>query len=233
MNIINKATVANFFIKGFSFEAVRNEINRLSWVARQLYFAHDYEAVLAVSDRILELSHIAENRGLYFRGLALSRLGGESQIQAYRIYQHLAESPQAIIRASGHLHLASYTLASNDLTQALKLATEAHRLSLTQDWCAPLVTFQAQNLSAINGESDKSLELLWQNRHLAKHLGSLYPALEIDYLNSIAYELHQVGQVEYAAHLIEKVKKTPYFLIEPEYQATYAEIQEARACYAL
>src|ERR1051325_2955662 len=225
-----KVTGTNLFILRSSVEKVVTETNRLSYLASQFYFARNYNAVISIADQLLNLPGKAESLGQYYLALSLSRQGAAGREFAYKTLCQLADSPDPIIRSGAHLRLASHAKLKN-FDEAIHLAKIANRLSLSQDWCAPLVTAQAQNfigvLLSLEGAHQNSLEVFSNNLILSKHLGSSYPTLYFDTLNSCAIELSEGGQYDYAQHLIKKVAASPYYSLYPEWQETYAEIAQA------
>jgi hypothetical protein len=112
----------NFFIKQSS-DKVESEINKLSLLARQLYFEKNYTGVMAIAEALLKLPASANTLGQYFLALVLSRQGA-TQEQAYALHCNLAECPDPAIRAGAYLHLTSRQLYYQNIDEAFYLANK-------------------------------------------------------------------------------------------------------------
>jgi hypothetical protein len=82
---------------------------------------------------------------------------------------------------------------------------------------------------SLKGDHQSSLELFQKNIPLTRQLGTYYPCLYFDSLNSLAVELNEDSQTEYATHIIKEVAKSPYYSLYPEWQHSYNEILTAHS----
>jgi tetratricopeptide (TPR) repeat protein len=197
---------------------------RLSLLARQAYVNRDYELLRAYYEILLNLGSVSEDAGLLYKGLYESI----SNPLECGIFERLAESSDPRIRAASILKLGGIAYRKNHEAEAQKLILLANKIALSNNMCAPLIAFNAQDaysgILSAQGAHDESLRILQNNSTLVNYLGGFFPVTKGEFLNNCAYEHLQMGNFEAAWHLINKAIALPTSY--PEWLETREEIEQ-------
>jgi tetratricopeptide (TPR) repeat protein len=228
----NKQTLRNLFIFSTSIaERVNQKIQHLTFAARQAYYERDYHKVALCSEELINLSPRSEFAGLYFHALANSQQGNNTNQEAQRIYEMLAQDAPSSVQSAAMLALGLKALQSNQLDEAKRLLTESNKISVVNT-CAPITAIQTQSaLSALysqQGDHYKSALILKKMLPDVFILGRAFPAYLGAELNNYAYELGQLRQFQAASQIISSVVSSSYANLYPEWQETACEIHEAQ-----
>jgi hypothetical protein len=190
----------------------------------------DYTSVLAIAEKLLNMSGRANTMGQEFLGRVLSRQSTTRE-QADALFRNLTGCPDPITRAGAYMHLTSReVLVYQNLDEAIYFANKALPLALNH---SPIITAQIQDLLSIalsiKGDHKRSLTLCQENLKLTKLLSKYDPFLYFNALNSLAVVLFEDKQTEYAAHLIKQVAQSPYYSKYPEWQESFKDIMASQS----
>lgn len=229
MNRITKPSNLSLCITNFSFRfSIDLLAKHLSFLARQAYSVRDYNLVKAISQELLHLSPKSEPLGHYYQGLVLARaLTGDIK-GAEKIFHALIDCPQISIRAAATLATGYIEYAKGNLQDARRLFTLSHRLSVSKDICAPVVTLQSASAVALIAEAigdQNQVALLSSLIPLAERIGCVMPAVRDDYFNNYAVELSRSGNLVEASHYIQRATSSPFAKSFPDWQETQLEIE--------
>ena len=223
----------NFFMVLFSnLEKVEVSAKSLAYVTRQAYHWQESDFQLRAAERLIKLSPRTQDEGRYFYALAQSRLGKTEFEKACDEFKDLSNHAPIQIRAAATLTTGIHLVTTGNLKEASYRIIEANKMSLSSNLCAPMVTFDSLNamstIRSIEGDHQGSLDMMRGLVPLLRILGRAFPVLICEYWNNCAYELSQLGELDSASHLINKLKKTPYFGINSDYNETFEEIEQKK-----
>jgi tetratricopeptide (TPR) repeat protein len=231
-----KATqvINNFFIVTSSYlEKVKVTSGNLSYLARQAYCLREYDLQKKVAERLIDLSPSSEAEGRYFYALALLKQGKGGSKHAHEIFQELADLAPVQIRAAATLATGIKLFREAELKRASQVILEANKMSLSNNLCAPIVAIDSLNmistLRSIEGDHQGSLETMQGMLPLLHMVGHTYPVFMFEYWNNCAFEHLCLGDLNAATYFINKLTRTPYLNLHPEYLETAEEIKEAQA----
>jgi hypothetical protein len=223
----------NLFMVLFSnLEKVEVSAKSLSYVTRQAYHWQESDFQLRAAERLINLSPRTEHEGRYFYALAQSRMGKSEFEKACDEFKDLSDHAPIQIRAAATLATGLNLLAAGHMKEAFPRIIEANKMSLSSHLCAPIIAFDSLNwmstIKSLEGDHEGSLKMMRGLIPLLRVLGRAFPLLICDYWNNCAYDLSQLGELDSASHLINKLKKTPYFGINSDYNETFEEIEQKK-----
>jgi hypothetical protein len=223
MKQINKKFLSFFIPSSFCDRAVLT--NRLSFAAKQAYFARNYEELEIYGNRLIDLSPGTETLGQYYLALAQSRYWSENREKVKRTFEDLAESEHSCIRAASLLALGGERLLNGKTdNETARLFLESCSIALRNKHLLTFVQSQSalSVLCSMNKDHPQSLEILKGLKPHIDRLNNNY--LTADFYNSVAYELNQLGNSEAAKGFALYVMKSPHLSAYPEWQKNLREI---------
>jgi hypothetical protein len=227
----SKSKIPESLLILFSYaEKVGETAIHLSYRARRAYTERDFSRLADYSKSLINLSPF-EEVGEYYQALTLSQHGAGDIENSQSTFHKLTESPIIQLRAASTLTLGMQEIRRNNYTEAERLIFKATQLALSDSICAPLTLINAHNglsiIRGIEGDSKESLKVLSAVEPLVKAIGSFYPAMLGQDLNSRAYEHLQLGALEAASHLINKALAIKSVTPFTEWLETKQEIDSA------
>ena len=229
MKQATNTVITNFLISRISLSKDVDElINRLSYWARQAYFARDQEQVSRITE-ILELTNYhGQAIGQFYKASVLNN-GPKDLDQASKIWQKLIDDSPPPVRAASLLALGLNELQEQNFTEANRHIGEASDYGLSRGK-SPIVYLHAQSslsyIRSIEGDHVESLKILQKITPEIKYIGKYFPAIAAEHWNNCAYELACVRELEIASHLINKAVSSPYAKVNPSWFDTKKEIDE-------
>jgi tetratricopeptide (TPR) repeat protein len=222
--------IAQALIKGVrTKEALTSLGERLTKFAHYAYSSRQMDVVEQVSQVLMNLPLGREIRNIarYYQAFCIKRRGQFSE--ARNLFERVADEGPLKYRARAIIALGSIAFDSGDFQSALPLYLEGNHAAIHNREFDPLAAFYASHMLAvinsIDGNHRGSLADLERMLPLARAVGLSYPPLYYIYLNSLAVEKIEVGQMEEARNLSKIVLATPYANAYSEWHATSDEIE--------
>jgi tetratricopeptide (TPR) repeat protein len=167
--------------------------------------------------------------GQYYEGLYVQGFGRGNLEQAARMFLPVAERAPERYRARALISLAANTLRRGDQKGGYYLYAEAARMNSLNGLFDPFVAVSVQKMMAIfssrNGDHRRALSLFEDLYPQVHAFRGSNPQLYYDYLNSFAVELAEVGRLEEARNISEKVNASPLASSYREWRETREEIE--------
>ena len=177
-----------------------------------------FETVAQIGTQLCELSGAYSKAGDLYLALALNRLP-DNRVQAEQLL--LLQGG-----ARAWLALGSNSLIRGDVSTALGFYSKAARdSSPLTGFCAAMMGVAVLSLERRHSEA---LDALNGISRLARYVGRVYPAYELDFHNSVAVELNATGHTDEARAVIAPVAASPLARVYPEWRETQSEIGQPR-----
>jgi tetratricopeptide (TPR) repeat protein len=191
-------------------------------------------------DRVEEAARVLSNipieqyqlAGHYYLGLCEYRKNGDLE-KARRMLEHVADYGAAFYRGCALASLAAVEASRQDSASELRLLIESVKVSPSLE--------SLRGMAVVKGKEGF-------HRTAVKDLESLYPLAQyaepvayLQYLNSLAVELGEVGRTSEARSIISHVLKSPYAyvlaspntLAYPEWQQTAGDLRPASRSFVV
>jgi len=201
---------------------------RLITIADRAYPFRQMDVVEQASDILLNLPLPREFKSIanYYKGFCIKRRG---QFEAARaLFEQVADDAPLRYRARAIIALGSIAFDSSDYQSAMPLYIEGGRAALLAREFDPLAAYYTQFMLAIlksvDGDHRGTLKDLERIFPLVRAIGSYYPPIYYNYLNSLAVEFLEVGQLTEAQNVSKIVLASPYAAAYPEYRETGIDI---------
>ncbi|MGH9830114.1 MAG: tetratricopeptide repeat protein, partial [Blastocatellia bacterium] len=204
-------------------------VRGLLLLARQARVSRDIDALGTISDLILES----------FNGSSFAEVARFHKAHCLQAHGNVAAGRKLLtevikrvgsrFRARGLLALGASYRDAGEYSECRSLYLEAIRAADESD---PLTRLQSLRMvavvQAIEGDHFGSLSALQSLVPQTLYLGRWYPADVYDLLNSIAIELGELGRVDEAARIIDRVLRTPFAKNCPHWLDTKIELAKKR-----
>jgi tetratricopeptide (TPR) repeat protein len=181
-----------------------------------------------ISQVLLDMPLACEFRSIaqYYQGLCVKRKGEVEGARA--LFERVAEEAPLKYRARAIIALGSVAFDSGDFRSALPFYIEAGKAAIHRQGFDPLAAFYTLHMLAvlrsIDGDNRGALEDLERIFPLARAVGSLYPPVYYNYLNSRAVGLAELGRLEEAARVCQITLAPSFADVYPEYRETWNDI---------
>ena len=201
---------------------------KLIVVADQAFAFRQMDAVEQASDILLNLPLPREFKSIahYYKAFCVKRRGQFDEARAR--FERVADEATPRFKTRAIIALGSLELTRGDVQSAISLYVEGGRAIMRAREFDPLAAFYTQSslaiLKSFDGDHSGALADLERMLPLARAIGSTYPALYNNYLNSRAVDLLEVGQIAEAQNLSNIVLASPYADAYPEYRETSIDI---------
>ena len=210
--------------------------DKLIALAEQAYGLRQEEKLEELSRALLALP-LPDQYGSaarYFRGLELIR---RRELDAAKsVFETVAADPPHGYTARAIQSLGVTFHARGDLDSALKLYLDAGRRAAQKGSVDPLTAlFTQRNIAVLksgHGDHRGALADLERMSPFARAVGSIYPQVYYDHLNSLAVEFAEMGNLEEAAHASQIVISTPFAYAYPEWRQTFDDIASKQQQFA-
>ena len=197
-------------------------------VADQAYPFRQMDAVEQASDLLLGLPLPRQFKSIanYYKGFCFSQRNQYDEARV--LFERVEAEATPRYKARAVIALGSLALASGDIRSAISLYVEGGRAVMRAQEFDPLAAFYTQSslaiLKSFAGDHSGALVDLEKMLPLARAIGSFYPPLYNNYLNSMAVDLMEVGQITEAQNVSRIVLASPYADAYPEYRETGIDI---------
>ncbi|MGH9823302.1 MAG: hypothetical protein ACREDR_08635 [Blastocatellia bacterium] len=218
----------------FSFASGRNEnvdaaARKLLFLARQASVSRDIDALDTISDLILESfngSSIAEVAR--FHKARCLRARGDVPA-GRKLLTEVIERAGSKFRARGILALGTSYYNEREYSECRFLYLQAANAADESDPLTRLQSLRAVAVvRAIEGDHLGSLSVLQSLLPQNLYVGRWYPADFYDHLNSIAIEMGELGRVDEATRIINRVLRTQFAKNCPQWLDTKIELANKR-----
>jgi len=199
----------------------------LSAVAERAYSLRRFDTLHNASALLLNLDsldkfHVA---GQYYQALVIYKSGLKNQAEA--ILEKISSLPRGLYTAKSLLSLGAFGLDRGDLQASSRFRSEALLCAaLSPD---PLIALEAKRglaiIKSIDGDHRGALADIESLLATARSMRSKRPELYYDYLNSLAVELCEIGEIDRADALIRIPLATPYAFAYSEWHDTRGDIE--------
>ena len=202
--------------------------NWLVAVADRAYALRQMDVVEQSSQLLLNLPLSGDYRSMarYYQAYCIKRSGQFDKARV--LFERAAEEVPPAYKARAIVALGSVAFDSGDYQSALSLYLEAGRAATCSRRLDPLATFFIGHvlsvMKSINGNHRGAVADLEIMFPLVRAIGSSYPPMSYNYLNSLAVEMIEVGRLEEARNLSRIVLATPYANAYPEWRETGADL---------
>ena len=221
--------IVSLIIKSVNTELALTDIgDKLLAFAEHAYTFRRMDAVESLSMLLINLpfSEQYKSAGRYYKALCIKRRGQFDEARA--LFDRVTEEAPIRYRINAMVAIGSICWQSGDYDSAWPIYFEALSATSNNERCDLLTKLQACRgiavLKGIYGNNHGALEDLENMFALAHVVGSQYPALWYDYLNSLAVEMMEVGRLEEAENASSLVVASPFAKAYPEWQETKDEI---------
>jgi hypothetical protein len=197
--------------------------NRFIALAERAHILHEF-------DRLQEIGQVLSNTpvrqyqavGHYFLAVAANSKGSGDQEQASRLFHLAADTCPDRYKVKALLSLAAVSINAADLQSGFYYYKE---------------TISAGGLSIASLEALRGIAVLkaieGYHGHAIKDLEKLQPIIQfapphvyMDYLNSYAVELAELGRLEEAGNAALIAASSPLAAYNPEWQETFSEVSQ-------
>lgn len=205
-------------------EALHSLGERLIVLAHSAYACRQMDVVEQLSQMLLHLPLAGEFKSiaLYYQAFCIKRKGRFDE--ARTLFEQVAEQGPLRYRARAMIALGSIAFDSGDFKMALSLYAEGCSAATRSNVFDPLSAVYAQHtlalLKSVDGDHPRALTNLEALYPLARAVGSSYPPIYYNYLNSLAVEMIEVERIEEAQSISRIVLATPYASAYPEWRET-------------
>jgi hypothetical protein len=203
--------------------------NWLIAIAHKAYSARQMDVVDQASQALMNLPLGNEFRNIayYYQAYCIKRKGQFDE--ARTLFEQVADEGSSRYRAKAIAALGSIALDSGDISSAMSLNIEATKTACHRQYFDPLAALYGQHtvavLKGLNEDHRGAIADLETALPLARVVGTAFPAIYCNYLNSLAVEMTATGRLEEAQSLSRIVLATPYAGAYPEWRETWDEIQ--------
>lgn len=197
---------------------------RLIAIADQAHPFRQMDVVEQASDILLSLPLPREIRSIasYYKAFCLKRRGELDKARA--IFERVVDEVPQGYRAKAIIALGSVAFDRSDFQSATPLYIEGNRTAMCARKFDPLVVFYAQSalaiLKSIDGNHKDALSDLEKMLPLIRAVGTSYPPLYYNHLNSLAVEMIEVGQITEAQNICKIMLASPLASAYPEWRET-------------
>ncbi len=201
---------------------------RLIAIADRAYPFRQMDIVKQASDLLLGLPLPREFKSIahYYKGFCIKRRGQFDEARA--LFEMVADEAPIRYRARAIIALGSIAFDSGDYQSATPLYIEGSRTALLAREFDPLAAYYTQFMLAVlrsvDGDHRGALTELEKIFTLVRAIGLHHPPIYYNYLNSLAVELLEVGQITEAQKVSKIVLASPYVAAYPEYRETGIDI---------
>ncbi len=216
-------------IRGVHTKQVLTDLgNKLVAFAEYAYQIRQMETLEQVSNILLgiPLDREYESIGYYYQALCIKRQG--QVIEARALFERVAEKAPLRYKARAMQSLGITFVQSNDFQVALPLFTEVGKVLKHCGVIDPLIAIPTQQaiavLKSIDGDHRGAFAYLKNMLPLFHSAGPVYLPMYYAYLNSLAVEMAELGQLEEARYLSNIVLASPYAFAYPEWRETSDDI---------
>lgn len=162
--------------------------------------------------------------GAYYRGLAVNPFGQGDREVALRDLEHAALNAPPAFQARAVLSLGALAADIKDRSSEVELYREAIKRATHDDSQDIYTVVHARRgiaiLHSLEGDHHRALDELEQLWPMVRAIAAHDPVTYLDWLNSLAVELGEVGQVEQAENAARIVIASPFVSAYPEWQET-------------
>jgi tetratricopeptide (TPR) repeat protein len=203
-----------------------SQIAYLIAVLEQARSERKFEIVDALAGVLIEarISTSVQGVGLYFKGLALTNQG--KLVEAHSILDRAAATAAAPFSSRALISIGAVAALSSEP----EIQRESYiRASRSTD---PFTLLHAHKMIAVlesgDGNHRASIQQLEGMFSFARSYSAFYPHSYYDYLNSLAFEMAEVGRLDEARQVSQTVLASPLARLYPECHETRAEIELRR-----
>lgn len=220
----NNKHIQSFLIKQ-SFLDKLGLSTRLTFEARQAYYARDYGRLEVYIEQLKDIAHpsIAQ----YFEALLLNNNGFKDESQA--IFLELSKTAQTEIQAASKLALGIGELRKENNKAATILLIDSIKLASSNNLCAPLSYYHSQSylshIFSLDGKNQESIQILENLKPLIDKYSFHFPVIKWEYRNNLAYEYMIAGNLFGARNLIIDAVASPYAKVNPGWLDTHRTIE--------
>jgi tetratricopeptide (TPR) repeat protein len=195
---------------------------RLIELAESAYHARQSDALEVVANS-LSLTPQYRAVACFYRGLAVMMRESKDTARAKELFAHTISHAPIIYQSRALLELSAVAECEQDTQSEF-------------DFCKAALKSKHDSFTLI--EAHRAIAIIQSregdHRRAAEHLLSLWPVvsncavprLQADYLNSLAVELGELGDIERAIRFSELALSSPYAQVCPEYAETRAELRQ-------
>lgn len=211
-------------------EVVSRLAANLLGIAEHAYALRQFDVVDSVSHALLKapLPSRYQNIGLFYKALSMNRGGRGNPDRARAIFERVGDEGTPLYRAKAMLALGTSSARTDDRT-ALSFYREAVRILSCENIFDPLTTVYVSQMTAIarakDGDHVGAVADLERLLPFARATVPLQPFVYHNHLNSLAFELGEVGRLEEARSVSQAVVASPFALVYPEWRATLDDIE--------
>ncbi|MEW6212512.1 MAG: hypothetical protein AB1631_29570 [Acidobacteriota bacterium] len=192
-------------------------LNSLIVLAERAYSARE----LGVLERaVAALRSRSSAHAAYYHALLQLRQPPERRRLALPLIQSVIESPFPPLRARGHAAMAAYQFINGDFDEAARESEKVLAVEDRDGWASLTALRMKSIVEAVQGNHFNSLAMLDSILPLAVIVGRSDPASLHAYLNSLAFELIETGQIEEANKVAAHISKSPLLGKYDEWQET-------------
>jgi tetratricopeptide (TPR) repeat protein len=186
----------------------------------------DREALSEIGELLksLPLSNSITAIGHYYAGLSNPDI-------ALRSFEHVLSVGSPVYKARAILSLGAVAARNNDTQNEVELyASAIQKARAAQDVYTAIHAHKMLAIRrAVEGNHQRVIDDLYTLFPLVRLIARHDLATYHDYLNSLAVELAEVGMLDEAEKAIKIVTASPLLSVNPEWQQTAQEIQQAQA----
>ena len=209
-------------------QSLRLFAERLIAVADQAYPLRQMVAVGQASDLLMSLSIPRKFKSIacYYKGFYLKQRGRIDEARV--MFERAAEETTPRYKVRAILALGALASSCGDFQSGRLFFVEGGRAIMCAKDFDPLAAFYTQSglaiLKSIDGDHKGALAD-WEGMiPLVRAIGTAYPPLYYNHLNSLAVELLELGHIIEAQNVSSIVLASPFASAYPEYRETGIEI---------
>lgn len=210
-------------------------VNALVSAADHAHSIRRPDVVGSVGQLLLSLPQTRqlEAVGDYYLGLSLNRGGRGDTVRAAGLFEKAADSASLHFRAKAMLAVGSNYFVAGEHKTALSIFSEVMRIAGPGPGFDPVTLYSAVRTAAVirgmDGDHRGAVADLESIFPLVRVAGSVLPLAYYDYMNALAVELGDLGNLERARQASAMALKFSSAKAFPEWQETFDEIEAKRA----